>query len=298
MTAVSMAQPVRPGRRRLGRITLHVFLIVTCLVWLLPLAWAVFTSLRPFEETFLDGYVSFPKTLNFENYFQAWTQVDLGQYYLNTLVVVIPAVIVTLTLASMAAFSLSRSLGRRMNVLLLIMFTAGNLLPPQVVITPLYRLYLALPLPDVLTDNGVWYDQTFGIIAIHIAFQVGFCIFVLTNYMRTISNDLIEAAVMDGASILRIWRSVITPLTAPALAALATLQFTWIYNDFFWAIVLMRTGVKLPITSALNSFTGEWFSDNNLVAAGAVLVALPTILVFVLLQRYFVGGLTLGSSKG
>lgn len=88
------------------------------------------------------------------------------------------------------------------------------------------------------------------------------------------------------------------PLTRPALAALATLQVTWIYNDFFWALILMDTGAKRPITSALNQLKGQFFTDNNLVAAGALIVALPTLIVFFALQKQFVRGLTLGSTKG
>ena len=92
--------------------------------------------------------------------------------------------------------------------------------------------------------------------------------------------------------------TVTLPLCRPALAALATLEFTWIYNDFLWALVLMSTGDKYPITSALNNLRGEYFTDYNLLAAGAVIVALPTIIVFFALQRHFIAGLTLGANKG
>ena len=122
------------------------------------------------------------------------------------------------------------------------MFTAGNLLPPQIIIVPLYRLYLLLPVPRPLSDNGLLYDQYFGIILIHVVFQTGFCTFVLSNYMKTISKELTEAALVDGASVWMIYRKVILPLCRPALAALATLEFTFIYNDFFWALFLMKDG--------------------------------------------------------
>ena len=107
-----------------------------------------------------------------------------------------------------------------------------------------------------------------------------------------------EAALVDGASVWRTFWSVIVPLIRPALAALATLEFPFIYNDYFWAIVLMQTGSKRPITSSLSNLQGLFFTDNNLIAAGAVLVALPTIIVYLLLQRHFVRGLTLGAAKG
>ena len=160
------------------------------------------------------------------------------------------------------------------------MFTAGNLLPPQVIIVPLYRIYLALPLPRLLSDTGLLYDSYFGIILINIVFQTGFCTFVLSNYMKTISRELTEAALVDGAALWTIYRKVILPLCRPALAALATLEFTFIYNDFFWALVLMKTGDKRPITSALNNFQGSFFTDQNVLAAMSFIVAVPTIVVY------------------
>ncbi|HEY3523215.1 MAG TPA: carbohydrate ABC transporter permease [Candidatus Limnocylindrales bacterium] len=285
----------RSGRRG-RRLLLHAFLITISIVWLFPIAWAIYQSFRPYGETAADP-VALPHTLTLENFTNAWTQADLPHYFLNTIIIVIPAVIVTLLLASMVAFAVSR-FNFRFNLLMLMVFTAGNLLPQQVIITPLYRMYLALPLPGPLSDNGLWYDQFFGIIMIHVAFQLGFCTFVLSNYMKTLPKELLEAALVDGASVWRTFWQVTFPLCRPPLAALATLEFTWIYNDFFWAIVLMRTGSKLPITSALNNLQGEFFTNYNLIAAGSVLVALPTLIVYFALQRQFIRGLTLGSMKG
>jgi multiple sugar transport system permease protein len=291
-------EAVRERRRKvLRRAGLHAFLIVMSLIWLAPLAWAVYTSFRPYEETNRLGYVSFGGEYNFDNYIDSWTKGEIAKYFINTAIILVPAVIVVLLLASMMAFAVSRY-SWRFNLALLMLFTAANLLPPQVIITPLFRMFLVLPLPSVLSDNGVFYDQYVGIMVIHIAFQLGFCTFVLSNYMKTLPRELNEAALVDGAGIWRTYWSVILPLTRPALAALATLQVTWIYNDFFWALILMFTGDKRPITSALNQLKGQFFTDNNLVAAGAILVALPTLIVFFLLQKQFVRGLTLGSTKG
>jgi multiple sugar transport system permease protein len=195
------------------------------------------------------------------------------------------------------AFALSRFAipGRRT---LLIMFTAGNLLPPQVIVTPLYTAYTKIPLPEWMSSSLSLYDSYIGLVAIHVAFQTGFCVFVLYNYMRTIPVELNEAALVDGASVWRQYWQVILPLTRPALGALATLEFTFIYNDFLWALVLMSSGDKLPVTSALNNLRGQFFTDYNLLAAGSVLVALPTLIVFFALQKQFVSGLTLGANKG
>ena len=287
----------RVTRKRVRRAALYAFLTAVAIVWLFPLAWAVYTSFRPFQDTNVHGYVSWPTVLTLDNYVTAWSRAELPKYFFNTAVIVIPAVIIVLFLASMMAFVVSR-FTFRFNVALLLLFTAANLLPPQVIITPLYRMYLALPLFAPLSDNGLFYDQYFGIMVIHVAFQLGFCTFVLSNYMRTLPRELTEAAIVDGASVWRIYSGIILPLTRPALAALATLQVTWMYNDFFWALILMRTGSKYPITSGLNNLQGQFFTDNNLVAAGSILVALPTLIVFVVLQKQFVRGLTLGSTKG
>ena len=127
-----------------------------------------------------------------------------------------------------------------------------------------------LPLPAPLSDDGVLYDPYFGIALIHIIFQTGFFTFVLSNYMKTISKELTEAALVDGASLWMIYRKVILPLCRPALAAMAALEFTFIYNDFFWALLLMTAGDKRPITSALNNLQGAFFTDKNQLAAASL----------------------------
>ena len=309
MTSAAAAAPPHDKSRKprrhytWRRAALHGFLIVITLVWLIPLAWAVYTALRPFEETAVNGYVSLPQTLNFDNFIQAWNQADLFRFFMNTLVIVVPAVLIVLFLGSMMAFSVTRY-SWKFNLSLLMLFTALNLLPPQVVITPLFQMFIRIPLPENLlipgfpSDNGLLYDQYAGMVLIHIAFQLGFVTFVLSNYMKTLPKELNEAALVDGASVWRTYWSIILPLTRPALAALGTLEFTFIYNDFFWGLMLMRTGSKFPVTSALNNLKGQFFVDNNLIAAGAILVALPTLIVFFALQKHFVNGLTLGSTKG
>ena len=283
--------PLRPAR-----ILLHVFLAGTALAWLAPLLWAVFAALRPYSETSTKGYVSWPDTLNFDNFKNAFEQSDMLHYFGNTLLIAVPAVLVTLLLSSMVAFYVSR-FDFRLNIFLLLVFTAGNLLPQQVIITPLYRMYLLIDLPGI-TMSGKLYDSALGLVLIHIAFQSGFCAFVLANYMRMLPHELTEAALVDGASVWRMYWQIVLPLCRPAMAALATLLSIWIDNDFFWASVLISTGENMPITSALNNLSGQYFTDPNLVAAGALLTAIPTLIVYFTLQRQFVSGLTLGASKG
>ena len=295
----TVATPVRRPhpRVRWGRVALHSFLISMCVVWLWPLLWALYTSFRTFGDVQHNGYVSLPSSLTIQNYIDAWTQGDLMRNFIQTLAIVIPGVTITLLVASMIAFAVTK-FSWRFNVLVLMLFTAGNLLPPQVIIVPLYHIYLAIPLPEFLSDSGSMYNQIFGILFINIVFQTGFCVFVLSNYIKTLSKELVEAAMVDGAGVFRIWWSVILPLCRPALAALATLEFTFIYNDFFWALILIGKGDRRPITSALNNLQGQFFTNYNLLAAGAIMVAIPTVFVYIVLQKQFIRGLSLGATKG
>jgi multiple sugar transport system permease protein len=297
VASLPIAEAVERRGLRWPRIRLHLFLIFCAFFWLVPVVWTLYTSLRPYSATAEHGYVSLSGPFNFENYSKAWSQADMPHFFLNSLIITVPAVLITLFFASCVAFVVTK-LSWRFNVILLIVFVAANLLPQQVILTPLYRMYLEIPLPTWLNENGTMYDSFVGLIAIHIAFQVGFCTFVLSNYMKTIPSTLNDAARVDGASVARQFFGIVLPLCRPALAALATLQFTWVYNDFLWAVVLIQSGDKRPITSALAQLQGQFFTDYNLLAAGAMLAALPTLIVYALLQRHFISGLTLGASKG
>ncbi|MGI5256603.1 carbohydrate ABC transporter permease [Streptomyces angustmyceticus] len=293
-----MTAPVttRPPRRR-GRLGVHLFLSAVSLGFLAPLLLAVYASLRPYEETAAHGYFSLPRHLSFAYYRQALTDSGMGRYFLNSLLIAVPGVLLTLFLASFVAFAVSR-LRIRGGLALLMVFTAGNLLPQQVIVTPLYVLFNKVPLPYWMSDSRMMYDSYWAVIAVQIAFQLGFCVFVLAQFMRTLPREILEAAIVDGAGVWTRYRRVTLPLCRPALAALGTLQFTWMYNDFLWGLVFLSDGDKLPVTSALNNLRGQFFTDHNLLAAGSVLVALPTVVVFLLLQRHFLAGLTLGASKG
>ena len=285
-------------RLRPARILLYAFVSITALVWLIPIVGAVFASFRPFAETLHRGDFSWPHTLTLDNYRDAWTQSDILHKYLNTAIILVPSLVLTLFFASMVAFVCSRY-SWRFNITLLMIFTAGNLLPQQIIIQPLFQFYNHVQLPTtILTRSGKLNGSFLGLILIHVAFQSGFCTFVLSNYMKLLPKSLNEAARIDGAGVWKQYTQIIMPLTLPALAALATLEFTWIYNDFFWAVVLIQRGADRPITSSLANLSGQYFTNDNLIAAASMYVALPTLIVYFALQRYFIAGLTIGAEKG
>jgi multiple sugar transport system permease protein len=279
-----------------GRLAVTAMAVLS-LLWLFPLFWAVLNSFRDYTYTQQNGYVSFGGW-TLDNYSTVWEKSNLGRYFVNSLIITVPAVIATLFLASMVAFVLAR-FSYRFNLTLLALFLAANLLPPQALLVPIFRIYREIPLPTAMSDSGQLLGSYWGLIAINVAFQLGFCTFVLSNYMKTLPHEIYEQAQLDGAGVWRQYWQLTMPLVRPALAALATLQTTWIYNEFFWATVLLGgQGDKFPITSALNNLKGQYFTDYNLLSAGSVVVALPVLIVFFVLQKQFVSGLTLGSTKG
>lgn len=283
------------NRQKVKDAVISLFIGTFAILWLLPLGWTLYSSLRPYKDLRANGIFSFPETLNLDNYASALERMNIGLYFSNTMIITIPAVFLTLFLGSLMAFVVSRY-SFKANVGLLLFFTAGNLLPGQLIFIPLFKMYLSVG--DFFGNRRLLYDSHWGIILIHVAFQMGFATFVLSSYMKTIPKEISESAMIDGASVFRHYFNIILPLLRPALASLTVLMTTWIYNDFFWALVLTASDNKRPITSALGRLTGEFVTDYNLLASGAMIAALPTLIVFFVLRKQFVSGLTLGSTKG
>jgi len=288
------SQKMGGGKRHYGT---HLFLTVMALIWLVPLVWSLFTSLRPKASTDKYGYWSVRGAFNFSNFSQAWRQGGFKTLFINSVIITVPSVLLTLFFASMMAFAVSRFTWK-FNVTLLIMFTAGNLLPPQVLAAPLFEMFKHTALPSSISDSGNLLNTYYSVIAVDTAFQIGFCTFVLSNYMKALPQDLTEAAMVDGASVWRQYIGIIMPLCRPALAALGTLEVIFIYNDFFWPLLFIQSGSRLPVTTGINNLQGQFLSNYNLLAAGATITVIPTLVIYFALQRQFVAGLTLGASKG
>jgi ABC-type glycerol-3-phosphate transport system permease component len=163
----------------------------------------------------------------------------------------------------------------------------GNLLPPQILLIPISRFVELIG----------YYDTLIALIAVHVGFGLGFYTFVLHGFMRDLPREIQEAATIDGAGPGKIYSAVILPLTRPALAALGALSFTWIFNDLLWSITVIRSGEKMPVTPALLGLQGLFVSSWNVIAAGTVIAAVPTVAVFLRFQKHFVGGLAIGAVK-
>ena len=268
------------------RVIVYIVLILSAFLWFVPILTALITSVRTFDDILVNGFISLPEKITFENFITAWERGGLKRYLPNSFIITLPSLFLTLLLSSLGAYALARFKFKG-NRLLFYTFVAGMLLPFQVLMLPVFRL----------TDRLGLYDTYWGLIGIHTAFQLGFCTFMLRNYMRTVPGEIIEAARMDGCSELRIWAQIMLPLTLPAIAAIAILEFTWIFNDYLWAIVLLRSDSLKPITAGLATLQGQFVTDWPVIVAGALIGTVPTLLVFLFLQRYFIEGLTMGSTK-
>ncbi|MFA9405701.1 MAG: carbohydrate ABC transporter permease [Anaerolineales bacterium] len=268
------------------RVIVFIVLILSAFLWFVPILTALITSVRTFDDILVNGFISLPEKITFENFITAWERGGLKRYLPNSFIITLPSLFLTLLLSSLGAYALARFKFKG-NRLLFYIFVGGMLLPFQVLMLPVFRL----------TDRLGLYDTYWGLIGIHTAFQLGFCTFMLRNYMRTVPGEIIEAARMDGCSELRIWAQIMLPLTLPAIAAIAILEFTWIFNDYLWAIVLLRSDSLKPITAGLATLQGQFVTDWPVIVAGALIGTVPTLLVFLFLQRYFIEGLTMGSTK-
>ncbi|MBN1265262.1 MAG: carbohydrate ABC transporter permease [Anaerolineales bacterium] len=268
------------------RVLVYIILIISTFLWLVPIFTSLITSVRTYDDILTNGFFSLPETITLQNFATAWNRGGLSHYLPNSFIITLPSLFLTLLLSSFGAYALARFKFKG-NRLFFYTFVGGMLLPFQVLMLPVFRLTDALGL----------YDTYWGLIGIHTAFQLGFCTFMLRNYMRTVPGEIIEAARMDGCGELGIWGRIMLPLTLPAIAAVATLEFTWIFNDYLWAIVLLRSDQLKPITAGLATLQGQYVTDWPVIVAGALIGTLPTLLVFIFLQRYFIEGLTLGSTK-
>jgi multiple sugar transport system permease protein len=273
-------------RRMWGTVAFHGSAGLISLLWLVPIAVVLVTATRSFDDIAAHGLGSMPHSFTLGGFRQAWTDGGQQQALINSLVVTIPTVLLSLLLASMAAFALSRYDVPLRRALLLLMLS-GNLLPPQILLIPVSKLSEKL---------GI-YDSLYALIGVQIGFGVGFYVFVLHGFMRAVPPEIQQAAVIDGAGPWQIYTRIILPLARPALAALTALSFTWIFNDLLWAITVLRTGSKMPITASLLGLQGQYVSQWNVIAAGSVIAAAPTVIVFLRFQRHFVAGLNLGAVK-
>ncbi|HPX97014.1 MAG TPA: carbohydrate ABC transporter permease [Thermotogota bacterium] len=272
-------------------LTIGFFYITATLIvviWLIPFFIATFTAMKSMDELMSSRYWWMPpqKTV-WENFSSAWHTGNMKTYFWNTFVVTVPSVLGALLFSTLSAFALS-FYSFHLSKVILFVFIGGMLIPFQMLLIPVFKFSQTI---------GV-YNTHLGLILFHIAFQLGFCTFFLRNFMKSIPVSLYESARIDGAKDFTVYRKIALPLSVPAVAALGILEFTWIWNDYLWSLILLQSDRLKTITVGLVSLQGQYVSSWNLIAAASLITAAVPLAVFLIFQRYFIEGLTVGAVKG
>lgn len=273
----------------IGRSPIHIALTAIGLIWLAPTIGLLITSFRPRSDIQASGWWTAISSLRFtlDNYNAVLTQQGgmLGAF-INSVVISVPSTILPLLVASLGAFAFSWLRFPFRDTLFLVV-VGLMMVPVQVAFIPLLTLFKPLG----------WTQGYLAIWLAHTAYALPFGIFLLRNFFITLPRDLIEAARMDGATNIEVFRTIVVPLSVPAIAAYGIFQFLWVWNDLLMSLVFVQTGANFPMTRQVQNLLGQYGTEWQLLAAGAFILMAVPLLVFFSLQRYFVQGLLAGSVK-
>jgi multiple sugar transport system permease protein len=287
MASLQISRPIAGSKRSvqplLGRLALHLALILGGLLVLAPFIVMLLVSLFP-KEAFLQRSFNWEQ-ISLRNYLETFTVVPFARFYLNSLIVATCTTLLQIVTASLAAFAFARMRFRGRDGIFLL-YLAALMIPFQVTMIPNFVLIRFLR----------WYNSYQALI-LPAAFSA-FSTFLLRQYYRGIPLDLDEAARMDGASSWRIWWQIVMPLSGPVLATLAIFNFQTTWNDFLWPLVITNTDAMRTIPVGLSSFQGQYSTEWHLLMAGSVVALLPVLLIYILAQRWFVQGITLSGIGG
>jgi len=269
------------------RAALFACLSVLAAVFLAPTLGVVLSAFKTTREISLGQFWLIPRTLYLGNFAEVLANPAVGVYLINTLLVAAPAAAASITLGVMAGWVFAK-LRFRGSETLFLAIVSGMFFPPQIVLIPLFRLFNALHLLDTL-----W-----ALIITHTAMGIPICTLLMRNFFATVPNALRECALVDGVSEWQILTRIALPISLPAIAVLATLQFTWIWNDFLWPLIFIQSDDKRTIMIGIVFLRGQYSVAWGIQGALSLIASLPTLIVFLFFQRYFIRGMTVGAVKG
>jgi ABC-type glycerol-3-phosphate transport system permease component len=290
MVAVATERPsslprVTPRQLRLRRLPLYVGLVIISVLWLAPIGSQVNTAFKSQAETYATPAWQLPHRPTFDNFDRAWAKIE--PQFINTFIITIPSTLLSVGIGALAAYSISR-----------LKFVGSNLLYLAIVGSFVIPFGSIVPTLVNMLDQFGLYDTFAGIILTHTAHGQMIMVFMLARFFKGIPDEVVDAARVDGCSALGVLWNIVLPLSTPALAAGVILQFAWIWNDFFKALIIVPTTAFAPVTVALQGFTGQYATEVGYRSAASLIAALPSLIVFVIFQRFFVRGITSGALKG
>ena len=264
-----------------------VCLFFLALFFLAPTAGVLLSSIKTTRDIALGQLWTVPDALYLGNFTEVLSNPSVHRYMVNTMLVAVPATAASITLGILAGYVFSK-LPFRSSELLFLAVISGMFFPPQVILIPLFRLFNSAGLIDTL-----W-----PIIIVHTALGIPICTLLMRNFFSTVPNALREAAILEGANEWQVLTRVALPLSLPALAVLATLQFTWIWNDFLWPLIFTNSDEMRTIMIGIVNLKGQYTVAWGVQGALSLIASVPTLIVFLFFQRYFIKGMTMGAVKG
>ncbi len=265
---------------------IHLFLITVSVSCIFPLLWMVSSSLKTQQTIFSDTSL-IPKTFHFANYYQAWMQGGFGRYFLNSIFYTVSVVIGIIIISSMAAYAFSRFRFPGRNILF-ILFMAAMMIPIPGSFVALYILLNKLHLRNT----------PIGYILCMINVGLSTSIFLLKTFFDKMPKELEDAARIDGCSKIGMWYHVALPLAKPVLAVVVVFNALNVWNEYILALIIFDSKKFMPLQVALQTFQGEFVTNYPLLMAGLTITALPIIIVYLLMQKYIVKGVTRGAVVG
>ena len=264
-----------------------VCLCVLAALFLAPTVGVLLSSVKSTRDIAMGTLWTFPTELYLENFREVLNHPSVRIYFVNTFLVTAPATVGSIALGVLGGYVFSK-LPFPGSELLFLVLVSGMFFPPQIILIPLFRIFNGLGLLDTL-----W-----PMIIVHIAMGIPICTLLMRNFFAAVPNSLREAAIVDGANEWQVLARVALPVSLPALAVLATLQFTWIWNDFLWPLIFTQSDEKRTIMLGIVSLKGQYSVAWGVQGAMSLVASLPTLIVFLFFQRYFIKGMTLGAIKG
>ena len=267
----------------------HMLAWGVALVWIIPFLGVFMASIRPYEEVISGwwNFESFQPTLN--SYFEAWSHrtAPLSRALLNSFIVAIPSTFIPILVAALAAYSFARFRFPTRDMLFLTVVLLQTI-PQQMVIIPIFKTMFSL---------GLW-NTYIGLILVHSAFALPWQILFLRNFFSVLPVEVEEAALIDGASYFKIFYKIVLPMSLPALASIIALQFVWVWNDFFFALILISEPDMKLATQAIPVMKGRYYIDWSLLSAASIIVMAVPVIIYAALQKYYVRGIVAGAVKG
>lgn len=288
-----MNAPTHRTSIRWNRVLIYGVLIVAAAFYLLPVYMLLITGMKSFEEVSLARMWDLPSGLHFDSFVKAWlgSQTEgfrgLSENFMNSVYLAVPATLLSAMLGSLNGYVLAKWKFRGSNILFPLMLF-GMFIPYQSILIPLVQILQMIGL----------YGTIPGLIFVHVVYGIPITTLIFRNYYAEVPTELVEAAKIDGAGIMGIYRHILFPISMPGFVVVMIWQFTSIWNDFLFGVIVTSRPAVQPVIVALNNMAGSYIVEWNVQMAGALLAALPTLFVYILLGRYFMRGLLAGSLKG